>query len=167
MVIGLIVGIVFIAGCSTSSTGIKTNEPGKEMDSAGPGRAGNPVCLGGGPGLWAQRLRGSLHPAAVSHPGGYPAGGGGLHPGAGLRRLCRRNPTPMLSDRLTRGVELYQAGWADKLLMSGDNRSQDYNELATMHRVALERAFPRRTWSWTTRGCPPMTASTGPGTSLG
>ena len=26
-------------------------------------------------------------------------------------------PTPMLSDRLTRGVELYQAGWADKLLM--------------------------------------------------
>ena len=28
-------------------------------------------------------------------------------------------PTPMLSDRLTRGVELYQAGWADKLLMSG------------------------------------------------
>ena len=95
------------------------------MDSAGPGRAGNPVCLGGGPGLWAQRLRGSLHPAAVSHPGGYPAGGGGL------------------SDRLTRGVELYQAGWADKLLMSGDNRSQDYNELATMHRVALEKGVPQ------------------------
>lgn len=23
-----------------------------------------------------------------------PAGGGGLHPGAGLRRLCRRNPHP-------------------------------------------------------------------------
>ena len=46
-------------------------------------------------------------------------------------------PTPMLSDRLTRGVELYQAGWADKLLMSGDNRSQDYNELATMHRTSV------------------------------
>ena len=51
-------------------------------------------------------------------------------------------PTPMLSDRLTRGVELYQAGWADKLLMSGDNRSQDYNELATMHRVALAPCSP-------------------------
>ncbi|MFR7689228.1 vancomycin high temperature exclusion protein, partial [Evtepia gabavorous] len=50
---------------------------------------------------------------------------------------------PMLSDRLTRGVELYQAGWADKLLMSGDNRSQDYNELATMHRVALEKGVPQ------------------------
>ena len=52
-------------------------------------------------------------------------------------------PTPMLSDRLTRGVELYQAGWADKLLMSRDNRSQDYNELATMHRVALEKGVPQ------------------------
>ena len=52
-------------------------------------------------------------------------------------------PTPMLSDRLTRGVELYQAGWADKLLMSGDNRSQDYNELATMPRVALEKGVPQ------------------------
>ena len=52
-------------------------------------------------------------------------------------------PTPMLSDRLSRGVELYQAGWADKLLMSGDNRSQDYNELATMHRVALEKGVPQ------------------------
>ncbi len=41
------------------------------------------------------------------------------------------------------GVELYQAGWADKLLMSGDNRSQDYNELATMHRVALEKGVPQ------------------------
>ena len=40
-------------------------------------------------------------------------------------------------------VELYQAGWADKLLMSGDNRSQDYNELATMHRVALEKGVPQ------------------------
>lgn len=27
--------------------------------------------------------------------------------------------------------------------MSGDNRSQDYNELATMHRVALEKGVPQ------------------------
>lgn len=52
-------------------------------------------------------------------------------------------PTPMLADRLARGVELYQAGWAGKLLMSGDNRSQDYNELATMERVALEKGVPQ------------------------
>lgn len=52
-------------------------------------------------------------------------------------------PTPMLADRLTRGVELYEAGWADKLLMSGDNRSQYYNELATMCQVALDKGVPR------------------------
>lgn len=52
------------------------------------------------------------------------------------------SPTPMLNDRLTRAVELYQAGWSDKILMSGDNRSQYYNELATMHRVAREHGVP-------------------------
>lgn len=52
-------------------------------------------------------------------------------------------PTPMLADRLARGVELYEAGWADKLLMSGDNRSQYYNELATMCQVAQDKGVPR------------------------
>lgn len=54
------------------------------------------------------------------------------------------SPTPMLADRLTRGTELYQAGWAKKVLMSGDNRSQYYNELATMHRVAKEKGIPNQ-----------------------
>lgn len=53
------------------------------------------------------------------------------------------SPTPMLADRLTRGAELYQSGWAGKLLLSGDNRSQDYNELATMQRVTLEKGIPQ------------------------
>ena len=52
------------------------------------------------------------------------------------------SPTPMLSDRLTRAVELYEAGWSDKLLMSGDNRSKYYNELATMNRVARDAGVP-------------------------
>ncbi|HIY32770.1 MAG TPA: YdcF family protein, partial [Candidatus Evtepia faecavium] len=52
------------------------------------------------------------------------------------------SPTPMLRDRLTRGVELYGAGWADVLLLSGDNRSADYNELATMDRVAQDLGAP-------------------------
>lgn len=53
------------------------------------------------------------------------------------------SPTPMLRDRLSRAVELYQAGWAGKLLMSGDNRSKYYNELATMNRVAQEMGAPK------------------------
>jgi SanA protein len=39
--------------------------------------------------------------------------------GAGLRR--DGSPSPVLRDRVTRGVELYLAGKVDKLLMSGDN----------------------------------------------
>ena len=52
------------------------------------------------------------------------------------------SPTPMLASRLTRGAELYQAGWADKVLLSGDDSGEDYNELATMTRVLLELGVP-------------------------
>ena len=51
-------------------------------------------------------------------------------------------PTPMLRSRMTRAVELYQAGWADKLLLSGDNSRADYNEVATMKTLALEEGVP-------------------------
>ena len=52
------------------------------------------------------------------------------------------SPTPMLRDRLARGVELYQAGWGDRLLLSGDNRSVYYNELATMYQVSRDLGAP-------------------------
>lgn len=52
------------------------------------------------------------------------------------------SPTPMLASRLTRGAELYQAGWADKVLLSGDDSGEDYNELATMKRVTLDLGVP-------------------------
>ncbi|MBR5533623.1 MAG: YdcF family protein [Ruminiclostridium sp.] len=60
--------------------------------------------------------------------------------GCGIR--SDGSPTPMLSSRLQRGVELYQAGWADKVLLSGDDSGKDYNELATMKRVTLELGVP-------------------------
>lgn len=53
------------------------------------------------------------------------------------------SPTPMLASRLTRAAELYQAGWADKLLLSGDDSGESYNELATMERVILELGVPQ------------------------
>ena len=53
------------------------------------------------------------------------------------------SPTPMLASRLTRGAELYQAGWADRVLLSGDDSGEDYNELATMERVILELGVPQ------------------------
>lgn len=47
--------------------------------------------------------------------------------------------TPILADRVATAVALYQRGAVEKLLMTGDNRRDDYNEPAAMrdHAVAL------------------------------
>ena len=47
-------------------------------------------------------------------------------------------PSDMLSDRLRRGVELYDLGASRKLLMSGDHGRDGYNEVAAMKRYALD-----------------------------
>ena len=44
----------------------------------------------------------------------------------------------MLHDRLARGVEVYHAGVAPKLLMSGDHGQDDYDEVGAMKRFAIE-----------------------------
>ena len=58
---------------------------------------------------------------------------------------CRVNgdtPSPMLSDRLTRGVELYDMGAAPKLLMSGDHGRTNYDEVNAMKQFAIDRGVP-------------------------
>ena len=51
-------------------------------------------------------------------------------------------PSPMLAERLQRSVELYEAGAAPKLLMSGDNGQVEYNEVAAMGNYALQKGIP-------------------------
>ena len=51
-------------------------------------------------------------------------------------------PSDMLADRLRRGIELYQAGAAPKLLMSGDHGQKDYNEVKAMKLKAMEAGIP-------------------------
>lgn len=53
--------------------------------------------------------------------------------------LVRADGTPshMLEDRIIRGVELYDADAAPKLLMSGDHGRTDYNEVETMKAYAI------------------------------
>ena len=51
-------------------------------------------------------------------------------------------PSDMLCDRLTRGVELYEAGAAPKLLMSGDHGRVEYDEVAVMKQFAVDRNIP-------------------------
>ena len=48
-------------------------------------------------------------------------------------------PSDMLEDRLRRGVELFHAGAAPKLLMSGDHGTMTYNEVQSMKQFAMDR----------------------------
>ena len=48
----------------------------------------------------------------------------------------------MLQDRLQRGLELYTAGIAPKLLMSGDHGQKEYDEVNAMKGFAVENGVP-------------------------
>jgi vancomycin permeability regulator SanA len=47
-------------------------------------------------------------------------------------------PSAMLEDRLRRGTELFHAGAAPKLLMSGDHGAVTYNEVQSMKQYAID-----------------------------
>ena len=51
-------------------------------------------------------------------------------------------PSDMLHDRLRRGVELYDAGAAPKLLMSGDHGRDNYDEVDAMKQFAVDSGIP-------------------------
>ena len=51
-------------------------------------------------------------------------------------------PSVRLGDRIQRGIELYKAGAAPKILMSGDHGREDYDEVGAMKRVAVEAGVP-------------------------
>ena len=48
----------------------------------------------------------------------------------------------MLRDRLIRSLEVYEAGAAPKLLMSGDHGREDYDEVGAMKNYAIENGVP-------------------------
>ncbi|MGL4483910.1 MAG: SanA/YdcF family protein [Anaerovoracaceae bacterium] len=54
----------------------------------------------------------------------------------------QNEPSKMLRDRLDVAIMLYFNGVAPKLLMSGDNRYEDYNEVAAMNKYAQEQGVP-------------------------
>ncbi|MBD2680536.1 MULTISPECIES: vancomycin high temperature exclusion protein [Nostoc] len=75
-----------------------------------------------------------------TQPEKIPAGrvaivfGAGIYPDGTL--------SPMLSDRVSAAVELYKLGRVQKLLMTGDNSRDDYNEVQAMQNYAVERGVP-------------------------
>lgn len=48
------------------------------------------------------------------------------------------SPTPLLADRLQRGVEVFELEAAPKILMSGDHSQEDYDEVNVMKQYALD-----------------------------
>lgn len=51
-------------------------------------------------------------------------------------------PSPMLKDRLDKGIELYKKGVASKIIMSGDHGRVDYDEVNIMKDYAIEKGVP-------------------------
>lgn len=60
----------------------------------------------------------------------------------GARVWDNGSPGAMLEDRLLQGIELYKAGASDRLLMSGDHGSDEYDEVNPMKNFAVERNVP-------------------------
>ena len=53
-------------------------------------------------------------------------------------------PSPMLEDRLLEGINLYQNGASDKILMSGDHGRDEYDEVNIMKDYAIEKGIPSK-----------------------
>lgn len=51
-------------------------------------------------------------------------------------------PSLILQDRLNTGIALYKAGVAPKIIMSGDNGTENYNEVKAMKEYALAQGVP-------------------------
>jgi len=62
--------------------------------------------------------------------------------GAGV--LPNGEPSHALYDRVITGAELYKEGKVEKLLMTGDNGTRHYNEVAVMKKVAIEEGVPEK-----------------------
>lgn len=56
--------------------------------------------------------------------------------------VYNNTPSDMLQDRLDKAIELYQEGYSDILMMSGDGGDIYYDEVTTMKNYAMEQGVP-------------------------
>ncbi len=59
-----------------------------------------------------------------------------------MNHWTHKRPSPILYDRVAVAAEPYHAGRVRKLLLTGDNRFDNYNEPAAMRQTALEMGVP-------------------------
>lgn len=60
----------------------------------------------------------------------------------GCRVYSDNTLSPMLNDRVTKGLELYNNGVSEKLLMSGDHGTANYDEVNNMKQYCVENDVP-------------------------
>ncbi|MEG0266680.1 MAG: ElyC/SanA/YdcF family protein [Bacilli bacterium] len=60
----------------------------------------------------------------------------------GASVYANKTPSPMLEDRILKGIELYKTNASSKLLMSGDHKSKYYDEVNVMKNYAKELEVP-------------------------
>lgn len=60
----------------------------------------------------------------------------------GASVLPSHEPSPVLAQRIAAATELYQSGKVKKLLMSGDNSQENYDEVSVMRDTALALGVP-------------------------
>jgi SanA protein len=80
---------------------------------------------------------GALHYAVNDVPGEYR-----VAVVFGARVLSNDRLSTVLRDRVATAIDLYHAGKVDVLLMTGDGRSDDYNEPRAMRAYAISRGVP-------------------------
>lgn len=61
----------------------------------------------------------------------------------GARVYSNGTVSPILADRLDAGIEAYESGFADKLLLSGDHGRKEYDEVNGMKAYVAERNLPQ------------------------
>lgn len=54
------------------------------------------------------------------------------------------SPTPMLADRIQGAIDLYKLGRVEKILMTGDNGTPEYNEVVAMQLYAIAQGIPEQ-----------------------
>lgn len=52
-----------------------------------------------------------------------------------------KTPSPILEERLMNAYEIYSEGYAKKIIVSGDHRSDDYDEVTTMKNFLTEKGI--------------------------
>ncbi len=105
-------------------------------------RVGLVLCAGALVVPWLLRtwVHGIVNSRIYEQGQAVPSAGVALVLGAGL--LADGTPTPVLYDRVATAADLYHAGVVKKLLMSGDNRFEWYNEPEEMRQLAIKLGVP-------------------------